>query len=109
MRAIIASPTHTNTLNTISRMDDRLALVMQAISHSKAKHGFFTSLSKDPVNFTKRWISSQQRDLEVIMGKGAWSEEDWQGAEWRRGGGKSVWGSTEAHESVGSMLSRMKA
>jgi SWI/SNF-related matrix-associated actin-dependent regulator of chromatin subfamily D len=108
MSAIAASPLHTATLTAISRIDDRVALVMQVIQASKARHGFLTNLSKDPVNFTKRWISSQQRDLEVILGKGAWSEDEWQGAEWRKGGA-GVWSSTEAHESVGSFLSRMKA
>lgn len=109
MRHTIQSPTHGPTLQNISRIDDRLALVVQAMTHSKAKHGFFTSMSTDPANFVKRWISSQKRDLDVVLGAGAWGENDAQGVEWRKGGPEGLWASTEAWEGVGSFLSRIKA
>ena len=96
--------TQTRVLSDIVHADDELAIVIQRINHAKAKHGFFTSLSKDPANFIKRWVSSQKRDLDVIMGAGAWGEEDWQGAEWRHGGADGPWGSHEAWEGVGSYL-----
>ena len=110
MRALIASPAHTTTLTTLSRIDDRIALLVQAITHAKAKHGFFNSMSEDPVGFVRRWVSSQQRDLEVVMGKGSWGEGngEWGGDEWRKGGVDGVWGSAEAWEAVGSLLARMK-
>lgn len=53
---------------------------------------------------------SQQRDLEVVLGKGSWGEADgeWGGEEWRRGGKMGVWGSEGAWEGVGSLLGKMK-
>lgn len=79
---------------------------MQAISHSKAKHTFFTSLSKDPGTFLRKWMSSQKRDLEVLMGEAArGGGEDVSGEEWRRGGPTSVWGTENVRESVNLLLS----
>lgn len=101
--------THTHALQSIADTDDRLALVIQRMNHTKAKHGFFTSMSKDPATFLRRWISSQKRDLDVIMGAGAWGEEDWQGAEWRRGGPDGPWGTEGAWEGVGSFLMKQDA
>ena len=96
----------TQTLQQIADLDDKLVVLIQKINQAKAKHGFFTSMSKDPANFIKRWISSQKRDLDVIMGSGAWGEEDWQGAEWRKGGLGGPWGTDEAWEGVGSFLTK---
>ena len=97
------------TLQKIADTDDHLAFVIQRMNQAKAKHGFFTSMSKDPATFIKRWVSSQKRDLDVIMGAGAWGEEDWQGAEWRQGGTGGPWGSEEAWEGVGSFLMKQDA
>jgi SWI/SNF-related matrix-associated actin-dependent regulator of chromatin subfamily D len=79
-------------------------------------------MASDPVNFLKRWISSQKRDLEVILGEATrpgvrWPEtvtadntvpldERALGDEWRRGGKDGVWGSQVAKESVGLFLAR---
>lgn len=117
------SPAHASTLATISQLDTRLALVVQALSHAKAKHAFLTSMSVDPAGFVRRWLGSQRRDLETVMGKEPWGiggpgvpgsagygveESEWKGEEWRRGGEDGVWGSREAWEGVGSFLSRQK-
>lgn len=93
-------------LKDITAQDDLLALTCTSITASQAKHNFLTSLAADPANFVKRWTSSQKRDLDVILGKGPCGEEDWQGAEWRKGGESGVWGSREAWEGVGSWLGR---
>jgi SWI/SNF-related matrix-associated actin-dependent regulator of chromatin subfamily D len=91
-------------------MDDQLALIIQAMTHAKAKHAFFTSLSRDPVGFVRRWTSSQRRDLEVILGEATrGGGEEGQGEEWRRGGKDGVWGSQNARESVGLWLARGKS
>jgi SWI/SNF-related matrix-associated actin-dependent regulator of chromatin subfamily D len=104
------NPTFTNTLASIAAHDDYLALTVQAVAHAKAKHAFFTSLSRDPVGFVRRWTSSQKRDLEVILGEATrGGGEDGQGESWRRGGKEGVWGSVEARESVGLWLARPKA
>lgn len=98
-------------------------MVVQALNHAKAKHAFLTSMSEDPAGFVKRWLGSQRRDLETVMGKGPWGiggpgvpgsagfgveDGEWKGEGWRRGGDEGVWGSREAWEGVGSFLSRQK-
>lgn len=109
MIAVTQSPSHAPTLQNIARIDDQIALLVQAMAHSKAKHGFFTSMSNDPANFVKRWISCQKRDLDVVLGSSQWGEEDWQDATWRKGGQEGPWGSGEAWEGVGNYLSRLKS
>ena len=108
------------TLEEISKLDGQLAFVVQAIAQSKGKHTFFTSMASDPVNFLKQWISSQKRDLEMILGEATrpgvrWPREQSEtvgfderalGDEWRRGGEDGVWGSQVAKESVGLFLAR---
>ncbi|KAI9761544.1 MAG: hypothetical protein M4579_000935 [Chaenotheca gracillima] len=105
------NPSYTATLRNIAQHDDNLAMIVQAITHSKAKHGFFTAMSKDPAGFVKRWTSSQRRDLEVILGEStaAGAEEGaGQTEEWRRGGDTGVWGAIGVRESVGLLLARGK-
>lgn len=75
MQSTLSRRTHVADLQKIAEVDDRLALVIQSMNQAKAKHGFFTSMSKDPANFVKRWTSSQKRDMDVILGAGAWGEE----------------------------------
>lgn len=106
MRATIASPTHKEHLSAIAGVDAELAVTVQAMNQAKAKHGFFTSMSRDPAMFVRRWLSSQQRDSDVIRGAGSWGEDDWQSEHWRRGGEQGAWGSKEALEGVQWWLSR---
>ena len=106
MASTINPRAHAAGLQKIADVDDRLAVVIQGMNQAKAKHGFFLSMSKDPANFVKRWTSSQKRDMDVILGAGAWGEEDYQGAEWRQGGLNGPWGSDEAWEGVGSFLTK---
>ncbi|OAL52380.1 hypothetical protein IQ07DRAFT_585581 [Pyrenochaeta sp. DS3sAY3a] len=104
---IIRRPDSIQTLQEIQKIDEQLVLLMGAIGQSKAKHAFFTSMSKDPVAFFKRWLSSQKRDLEVLLGEATrGGGEDASGEEWRRGGADGVWGSEVAKESVALWLAR---
>lgn len=104
----------TTSLQTLANLDQKLALIIQALQHSKAKHAFFTEMEKDPVGFLKRWMGSQRRDLEVIlgdgvgMGRGEWGQGEGYGVgpEWRRGGEGGVWGRTEVLESVRLMRNK---
>ncbi|EOD43504.1 putative swi-snf complex subunit protein [Neofusicoccum parvum UCRNP2] len=99
--------TNPQMLNQIASLDESLALAVQAIQHSKAKHAFYTAMSTDPVVFVKRWISSQQRDLEVILGEATrGGGEDVASEEFRRGGQEGVWGGDRALESVGLWLAK---
>ena len=104
---ILRRPDNIQTLQEIHNIDEQLVLLMGAIGQSKAKHAFFTSMSKDPVAFFKRWLSSQKRDLEVLLGEATrGGGEDASGEEWRRGGADGVWGSDVAKESVALWLAR---
>jgi SWI/SNF-related matrix-associated actin-dependent regulator of chromatin subfamily D len=104
------SNSNLETLNQLSKLDENIAVVVQAITQSKAKHAFYEAMAKDPVVFLKRWISSQKRDLEVIMGessRGIASQDDGGlGDEWRRGGPGGVWNDPVAKESVSLFLAR---
>lgn len=105
----IHNPSYAQTLREIHQLDESLAVLIQAVGDSKAKHTFLTSMATDPVGFVKNWLSSQKRDLEVIMGEatraGA-AVEDPVGDEWRRGGKGSVWDTSNARESVNVLLSK---
>ncbi|KAJ4404744.1 SWI/SNF and RSC complex subunit Ssr3 [Didymella pomorum] len=104
---ILRRPDSIQTLQEIQKLDEQLVLLMGAIGQSKAKHAFFTSMAKDPVAFFKRWLSSQKRDLEVLLGEATrGGGEDVSGEEWRRGGAEGVWGSEVAKESVALWLAR---
>lgn len=89
-------------LQQVKGLDEQLALIIQAVADSKAKHAFFTGLTRDPANFVRTWLSSQKRDLEVITGDAprGIGGEDASGDEWRRGGKHGVWGTDNARESV---------
>nr|XP_036584304.1 SWI/SNF and RSC complexes subunit ssr3 [Colletotrichum truncatum]KAF6793693.1 SWI/SNF and RSC complexes subunit ssr3 [Colletotrichum truncatum] len=103
----MTNPAYATALKEVALMDEQLATVVSAIASSKAKHSFFTSLSQDPTNFVRNWISSQKRDLEVIMGEATrGGGEDATGDDWRRGGKDSVWASSNARESVSVMLAK---
>ncbi|KAI4164523.1 MAG: hypothetical protein LQ342_001836 [Letrouitia transgressa] len=101
-------------LQVLSQLDSRLALLIQGTQQSKAKHAFLTEMSVDPVGFLKRWMGSQRRDLEVIigdglgMGKGDYGIQEGVGVgpEWRRGGADGVWGKDEVKESVQLMVGK---
>lgn len=110
MRAIHSSPSHLANLKAIINLDDDLALMVQKIAHTNAKRKFYDSLSRDPASFVKRWISSQQRDLEVVVAEGGrgFGDEGYTGEEFRRGGKDGVWGGGLARESVGLWLARQQ-
>lgn len=106
------SKSHLAELQTIVRTDDDLALLVQKINQTNAKRKFYENLAKDPASFVKRWVGSQQRDLEVVLaeatrggGSGGLGEEG-ASEEWRRGGKDGLWGGRLAQESVGLWLAR---
>lgn len=107
MLSITTATDYPNMLRQVSALDDQLAVVVQALTHSKARHAFFQSLSQDPANFIRRWTSSQKRDLEVIMGEATrGGGEDGSGPEFRRGGANSAWDTPVAAEAVRYMLAK---
>ncbi|KAF1812273.1 hypothetical protein P152DRAFT_382485, partial [Eremomyces bilateralis CBS 781.70] len=102
-----APPVHSiPTLQQLAALDDALAANVRAINESRLKHAFFDAMAADPVGFVRRWISSQTRDLEILMGELPGFGEEGRGEEWRRGGETGVWGSREAREGVGLWVAR---
>lgn len=107
LHAILRSKHSTETLQHIHNIDQQMVLLMGALGKSKAKHAFFTSMSKDPAAFVKRWLSSQKRDFEVLLGDASrGGAEEAAGSEWRHGGADGVWGTETARESVNLWLAR---
>ncbi|KAK1999532.1 SWIB/MDM2 domain-containing protein [Colletotrichum falcatum] len=103
----VTNPAYASALKEVVAMDEQLATLISAVASSKAKHAFFTSMSQDPANFVRNWMSSQKRDLEVIMGEATrGGGEDATGDDWRRGGQDSAWTSSNARESVSVMLAK---
>jgi SWI/SNF-related matrix-associated actin-dependent regulator of chromatin subfamily D len=101
------SQNHLSTLTELAALDENLATTIQAIANEHIKHSFFTDLSNDPVRFIKKWVASQQRDLEMLLGEAPrGGGEEAQGEEWRRGGSKGVWGAPATKQSVGLWLAR---
>jgi SWI/SNF-related matrix-associated actin-dependent regulator of chromatin subfamily D len=107
MLAITTSADYPNMLRQVTNLDDQLALAVQTILHSKAKHAFYTALSKDPANFMKRWMSSQRRDLQTILGEATrGGGEDGSGPEFRRGASNGAWDTPVAREAVRYLLAK---
>ncbi|CCJ29280.1 unnamed protein product [Pneumocystis jirovecii] len=52
----------------ITELDDQIASVIQAINNSKVKYNFFEGFAQNPAIFIEKWLSSQSRDLEIILG-----------------------------------------
>ncbi|KAJ5575449.1 hypothetical protein N7450_009348 [Penicillium hetheringtonii] len=102
MMALTQNPKYTAGMRQIASLDDQVALIVQALTHSRARHSFYTALSKDPVAFLRRWVNSQRRDLETIIGDAA----DGHGPEFRRGGANSAWETPVARDAVRYMLAK---
>ncbi|RAK71323.1 SWI-SNF complex subunit [Aspergillus fijiensis CBS 313.89] len=110
MLALTQNPQYTAAMRHISTLDDQVALIVQALTHSRARHSFFTALSKDPATFLRRWVNSQRRDLETILGEATrGGGEDASGPEFRRGGTDGAWDTPVAREAVRYMLARPEA
>ena len=102
--AFTQNPATTANLRQIALLDDQLAVIIQAIQHSKAKHTFYKNFSKDPVAFVKKWYASQQHDLNVLLGEV--EKGDVAGLEFAKGGKDGVWGSDVVSEAVRYKLAK---
>jgi SWI/SNF-related matrix-associated actin-dependent regulator of chromatin subfamily D len=112
LHSLVHSSTAKLTTGAIAQRDALQAETVSALQASRARFEFFNTLSRDPVSFVRRWIASQQRDLEVILGDARFGNPDqdvpdherWMADEFRQGGDKGVWGSEGVRESVGLMV-----
>lgn len=76
MAALLSSPAYSAGLREISQIDEQIAVLVQALNHSKAKRDFWHAMSVDPAGFVKRWVSSQKRDLDTLSGETGGNVED---------------------------------
>lgn len=107
LQPILHNPEYATMLKEVTQLDDQLARIVQGVSVSKAKHTFFKSMAEDPANFVRSWLSSQKRDMDVIMGESTrGGSEAIASDEWRKGGKDSVWTTQNARESVNVLLSK---
>jgi len=110
VEAMHKNPELQSGLRQIAQLDDQLAVLIQALQHSKARHTFYKSMAKDPAGFMNKWVKSQRRDLEVILGEaGRGGGEDGSGPEFAKGGKDGVWGSELVTEAVRYMLAKPQA
>ncbi|KAF9153621.1 SWI SNF, matrix associated, actin dependent regulator of chromatin, sub d, member 1 [Linnemannia schmuckeri] len=59
-----------NTLpKQIHAQDEQIMQYIQSMQNSKTKRDFLLRFANDPVDFLDRWVASQSRDLEVILGE----------------------------------------
>ncbi|KAI8639262.1 hypothetical protein BD408DRAFT_435288 [Parasitella parasitica] len=57
-------------------LDDKIVQCVQSINNSKVKRDFLTQFSMNPIEFINKWIISQARDLEAILGETKVNLED---------------------------------
>lgn len=105
--SLIHPPSFSQLLGELAEIDNEIAVLVQAIGRSKAKHAFMSEMSRDPVSCVNKWVSSQKRDLEMILGE-IGKGEDGMGEEWRKGGKDGVWGSDIVRESVGLIVQKAR-
>lgn len=101
------NPEHQAALRQINRIDDELAVLVQAILHHKSRHAFFKSMSEDPKKFMDRWMTSQKKDLSVLLAEV--EKGDVAGMEFAKGGDDGVWNAEVVREAVRYRLARAEA
>ncbi|KAJ1557186.1 SWI/SNF complex component snf12, partial [Cladochytrium tenue] len=61
-----------------------ISKAIEAIHQAKLKREFMLAFAKDPVNFVNRWVASQSRDLETILGGARTGVEEMRHSEFYR-------------------------
>ncbi|KAG2234565.1 hypothetical protein INT48_000468 [Thamnidium elegans] len=73
MMNVVAS---SQTQKDIMALDDKIVQCVQSINNSKIKRNFLIQFSRNPIEFINKWITSQARDLEAILGETKVNLED---------------------------------
>ncbi|OBZ86105.1 SWI/SNF-related matrix-associated actin-dependent regulator of chromatin subfamily D member 1 [Choanephora cucurbitarum] len=60
----------------VMALDDKIVQCVQSINNSKIKRDFLTQFCVSPIEFINKWITSQARDLEIILGETKVNMED---------------------------------
>ena len=53
----------------VAHLDQQISTLIQKLQQSRLKRDFMQSFADDPASFINRWVSSQSRDLEIILGE----------------------------------------
>ncbi|KAF8200328.1 hypothetical protein BJ912DRAFT_1054699 [Pholiota molesta] len=69
-RMAVTVSTSKESAQTLSKIDEEIALLAQSLHNSHMKRTFLESFASDPAQFIQTWLESQSRDLESIMGSG---------------------------------------
>ncbi|KIY65666.1 SWI/SNF complex 60 kDa subunit, partial [Cylindrobasidium torrendii FP15055 ss-10] len=56
---------------SLAKLDEEIALRVQALQNSHLKRTFLQSFAEDPAGFIQTWLESQSRDLDSVLGTGA--------------------------------------
>lgn len=65
---MIASVASTQAQKEVLALDDKTVQCVQNINNSKRRRDFLLHFAQHPVNFINKWIATQTRDLEAIVG-----------------------------------------
>jgi len=75
-----------NHAANLALIDDEIAQGAQAIRTAKLKQEFYQSLAENPKAFVNRWLESQSKDLDILLGnEHGIREEDLKNADFFRG------------------------
>jgi len=66
MASVVAS---TATQKQIMDLDEKIVQHVASVNNSKIKRDFLLQFATSPVDFINKWVASQARDLEIILGE----------------------------------------
>ncbi|KAL4215220.1 Yip1-domain-containing protein [Rhizopus microsporus] len=72
MNVVAASQVQKDILS----LDDKIVQCVQSINNSKMKRDFLMQFSSHPIEFINKWIHSQARDIEAVLGETKVNLED---------------------------------
>lgn len=68
----------------VSTLDDQITAAVQSVNNCKSKRDFLLSFAESPADFCQRWLASQARDLDIILGESRVGLEEMRKAEFFR-------------------------
>ncbi|KNE56504.1 hypothetical protein AMAG_02306 [Allomyces macrogynus ATCC 38327] len=78
LQSILAA---TDATREIADLDDQISAAITTLNNHRLKRDFLAAFAKDPLVFVNRYLESQNRDLEVILGTNAVNREEARRAE----------------------------
>ncbi|KAG0349287.1 SWI SNF, matrix associated, actin dependent regulator of chromatin, sub d, member 1 [Podila humilis] len=72
----VAGSSSSSLPKDIHTYSEQIMQYIQSMQNSKTKRDFLLRFANDPADFLERWVASQSRDLEVILGESHVNLED---------------------------------